>query len=340
MAAQLDYVRFPTTYIHHWILRSVSPLFSCWAVLTTWLIGMNVDTFGDNPSMKYYFIAVFPFMAFVLVGWYILKHFLRIQYRVLSYKGIYENFYNEMAGSNPKLWSRHGPREYIAPNGRLSKLKWHLIRRWTAPEKTIKPEEKARNAVDPANDLGNYNRFKRHLIRRWTSQIAKTMDPDKASSLENGEATDDNVPGAHPSLPGTSVNDSKVHVVPATPAPDRVFDADDHSSGPDHPSAEDRSYFPATRYHPSSMPTSANLSSQPQPRRSSSTGRSSGVVVEEEDWQWLSQRGKEGKKWALRGSDPRGRKKEKIGQGDQGEQSDHAEREHPPETRRVAPHGY
>ena len=283
---------------------------------------MNVDTFENNPSMKYYFITVFPFMAIVLIGWYILKHFLKIQSQVLSYKGIYENFYSEMASTNPKLWSRHGPRQYIVPKSRLGKLKWHFIRRWTAPEKTIKRDEKALNSVDPANDLGNYNRFKRYLMRRWTSQIAERMG-QKPLSLKDEEAADDDKvenAGTSHSLPDGSVNNSKVNVIPATPAPDHVFNADNKASS-----------FPFTRSAAPAMLYTANnnLSDQSQRRRSSSTGRSSGVMVEEEDWQWLSQCGKEGKRWALRGPSSRRASEQQPEEKDDGDGSEHPEQGHP-----------
>jgi p-aminobenzoyl-glutamate transporter AbgT len=84
---------------------------------------MNVDTFKNNPSLKYYFITVVPFMLLILLAWFVFKQFLRVNPQLLPYAGIYERFYDEIAIINPKLWSRNSLREYIKPRGRVAKIK-------------------------------------------------------------------------------------------------------------------------------------------------------------------------------------------------------------------------
>ena len=279
---------------------------------------MNVDTFESNPSMKYYFISVVPFMVAVMVGWYALKHVLRFKAQVLPKKGIYESFYNEMANANPTLWSRYGPRDYIMPKGRMSRVKWKLIRRWAAPEKTIKPELERKDDVDPANDLGTLNRFRRYLMRRWTAQLERAARSNVTLSLEDGEIASDDVKSEHRSVIAEGLAEAtEVMVIPATPAAEPIFD---HDAPPQVPVAE--GYF-SRAARPADI-LSRKLSFQSQHRRSSSGGGTSGVVVEEEDWAWLSQGVKKGREW-VRASSSRGRSVERSERD--GEKNDQKENE-------------
>ncbi|KAK8880066.1 metal ion transmembrane transporter [Apiospora arundinis] len=41
----------------------------------TGIFGMNVDTFSDNPSIKWWFIVAVPLMVLVLLGWFAFRHF-------------------------------------------------------------------------------------------------------------------------------------------------------------------------------------------------------------------------------------------------------------------------
>ena len=259
---------------------------------------MNVDTFESNPSMKYYFITVVPFMLAVMVGWYALKHVLRFKAQVLPKKGIYESFYNEMAHANPTLWSRHGPRDYITPKGRISRLKWRLIRRWAAPEKTIKPELEKKNDVDPANDLGTLNRFRRYLMRRWTEQLERAARSNVTLSLEDGDVVDDadgKSETARSVIAEGLAEATEVMVIPATPAAEPIFDHDAPPQGPPGPpplTPGTEGYF-ARVARPVDI-LSRKLSFQSRweggqlHRRSSSGGGTSGVVVEEEDCGYVS----------------------------------------------------
>lgn len=249
---------------------------------------MNVDIFEENPSLKWYFIVSVPFMFMIMVGWYVLKHLLASGRQTPHQRGIYEHFFNDMATENPSLWSRGGPRGYITPKGRLAKIKWRLIKSWSAPEKTIHSDRQ--NNDD--DDLGTVSQIKRFLIRRWTSQIAKDESPDQAAalSLEAGDYFhDDGGSEVEPSVVTEGlVGATELLVIPATPAVEGVFE------------------LPEPETRAAGVPLGRRLSFH-RHRKSSSSNRNSGILVEEEDWNWLSERGKSGKQWAWRTSSSRER---------------------------------
>ena len=156
--------------------------------------GMNVDTFMNDPSIKWYFVAAVPMMLSVLILWYVIKHILA-RNKTPYYRGIYEHLFHEMATTYPlvsispnlslhfrdrsilitnssQLWSRSGPRETIKPEGTLARLKWGLVLYWNRASKTIRAGKSSRD-VD-YDDLGAWSRCKRTLTRIWTSQIRVT----------------------------------------------------------------------------------------------------------------------------------------------------------------------
>lgn len=268
---------------------------------------MNVDTFEGNPSLKYYFIVSVSFMLFVIVGWYAVKHLLRFKSQVLPKKGIYESFYNEMSDSSPAFWSRYGPRDYILPKGRVDRVKWKLVRRWAAPERTINREVDKKNDIDPANDLGTMNRFRRYLMRRWTSQLEETARNKKTISLEDGDISNDGKSEHQSVIAEALAEATEVMVIPATPAAETIFD---HDAPPQIPPPD--GYFSRTT-RPVQDILSRKLSSQSVHRRSSSGDRASCVVVEEEDWQWLNEKVKKGKDWALSAEGSRSRSRSAEG---------------------------
>jgi hypothetical protein len=55
----------------------------------------------------------------------------------------------------------------------MNRLKWHLLKRWFAPEKTI--NKKLYSSLTPdnddADDLGLWERCKRYLLLRWLPEI-------------------------------------------------------------------------------------------------------------------------------------------------------------------------
>ncbi|EEP75680.1 predicted protein [Uncinocarpus reesii 1704] len=254
---------------------------------------MNVDTFSGDPSIKWYFIASVPFMLGVMIVWYFWKHALTSQQNTPYRRGLYENFFNDLANANPSLWSQTGPRNYIIPQGRLAKIKWYLIKRWSAPEKTIRA-----GTASQEDDLGVMARLKRRLIWRWTSQIARAEGVDQASlRLESGEAALEDIASDTQSVVVDGLaNATELLAIPAAPAVERVFE-------------EDRKQLqvPAVEERPSDEHRRLGRLSFHSHSRGSSAGKNSGILVEEEDWQWLSQLGREGKEWALRSASSRER---------------------------------
>lgn len=253
---------------------------------------MNVDTFAENPSIKWYFITAVPFMVCILALWYIMKHVLARERQAPYQRGIYESFFHDMATNSPTLWSRVGPRDYIQPKGRLDKFKWLLIRRWSAPEKTIKPTD---HESKPEDDLGAVSKMKRYLIRRWTSQIqSRERLTNSELSLEDG---DDDSSDQEGMVQGGLAGAMDVLTAPTTDtmASKRLTVPEDTRNQKlvaDWPEPVEQIVPPARRR------------SLRRHRRSSSAARSSGVLIEEENWHWLQQQGKEGK-WVWRSSSSR-----------------------------------
>jgi hypothetical protein len=153
---------------------------------------MNVDIFqGSNayPSIRWYFASAVPMMAIVLIGWYIIKHFLASRRQTPYQRGIYEHLFFELATAYPRLWSRSGPNKWIEPQNTLDRLKWRLISHWNDPPKTTQAGLTDGDAE--YDDLGAWARFKRNLTRRWTSQIrvADLNTTPSSTTLEEGGRT-------------------------------------------------------------------------------------------------------------------------------------------------------
>ncbi|KAG5293831.1 hypothetical protein I7I50_04373 [Histoplasma capsulatum G186AR] len=265
--------------------------------------GMNVDTFADNPSIKWYFISCVPFMLCVLAAWYVVKHIIARQRQTPYQRGIYENFFHEMATENPSLWSRMGPREYVRPEGHIARLKWHLVKRWSAPERTILASPKSDD--EGVDSLGAVSKLKRYLICRWTAQIAanQAVDPSSASSLEAGQVdygieAEGLVEGSHVVAEGLA-EAAETLVIPATPVVEGAFAFEKSAS---------QLPVPATGTHGGEERLSRIWSRRHLNQNSnSSDNRSSGILVEEEDFRWLSEQGKEGKRFKWRSSSSRDR---------------------------------
>ena len=97
---------------------------------------MNVDIFKSDPDIRYYFASAVPMMVVVLVGWYVLKHFLARRRQTPYQRGIYEHLFFELAIKYPRLWSRSGPNDSIRPQKVLDRIKWGLITFWNGSAKT------------------------------------------------------------------------------------------------------------------------------------------------------------------------------------------------------------
>ncbi|KAA8913609.1 hypothetical protein FN846DRAFT_771816 [Sphaerosporella brunnea] len=136
--------------------------------------GMNVDTFKGNPSIKWYFISAVPFMLFVLLLWYILKHLFAKSRQQPLQRGAYEALFTELQSRRPDLFTRQGPRDYIRPADRKSRWKWRLIQHWTAGDAVPRAAGSAAAEEEP---VGQWNRLKRYLIQRWTAEINISAPP-------------------------------------------------------------------------------------------------------------------------------------------------------------------
>ncbi|KAL8878757.1 MAG: hypothetical protein Q9198_003503 [Flavoplaca austrocitrina] len=146
---------------------------------------MQVGTFSDNPSIKWYFVSAVPLMMLVLILWYIIKHALARRRQSPYQRGVYEHLFHDLATTYPTLWSRDGPRKFIRPRGMWGRLKWSLILYWNRPEKTVRSGSPDPDSDD--DDLGAWARCKRTLTRRWTSQLQGTAPVGtSSSSLEEG----------------------------------------------------------------------------------------------------------------------------------------------------------
>lgn len=237
---------------------------------------MQVGTFSDNPSIKWYFVSAVPLMLLVSVFWYIVKHALARRRQSPYQRGVYEHLFHDLAKSYPRLWSRDGPRKFIRPRGMWGRLKWNLILYWNRPEKTVRSGSPDPDSDD--DDLGAWARCKRSLTRRWTSQLQGTAPVGtSSSSLEEGIL--DEFGTISDGLSGVT----ELLALPAT----------EHAKNlpggmirlPLSPGSQ------ARRKRASPRHSSLERSSRPT-SKGSSAKRDSGVLVEEEAFNWLQELGR------------------------------------------------
>ncbi|KAF1983503.1 hypothetical protein K402DRAFT_396522 [Aulographum hederae CBS 113979] len=150
--------------------------------------GMNVDTFDPSPSIKWYFIVSVPLMVLILVLWYLLKHVLARHRQDPLRRGVYERLFQDLATRYPQVWSRNGPREHIEPVGWVSRVKWRLLKRWFASERTINASARGEDRID---ELGAWAAFKRRLVRRWLPGISLAPGSTVAADLGESGAGDE-----------------------------------------------------------------------------------------------------------------------------------------------------
>ncbi|KAI9682766.1 MAG: hypothetical protein M1829_006755 [Trizodia sp. TS-e1964] len=259
--------------------------------------GMNVDTFSENPSIKWYFITVVPFMFVILVLWYVLKHYLARQRQTPYQRGIYERLFHDLATAYPALWSRNGPRGYVQPISLVGRLKWRLIVYWAAPNKTIKAISGA-DAEDPDDGLGSWSRFKRSLMRSWTSELRVLEETSVESLLENGtesfdgQAKTDATKREAASTVKNVVSAGLGNVTELLALP-AAAEVETRASG--------LLRLPPSRRGRRGSDGEASRASK---ARSSSAGRNSCVMVEEKEPTWLrtEQAGLRGRRWRRSGS--------------------------------------
>lgn len=135
--------------------------------------GMNVDTFQNDPSLKWYFITAVPFMTIIIIVWYMVKHLLARNRLDPLRRGVFEHLYQELAEAHPQLWTRRGPNRQVVPTGLISAMKWKLVSYWYRPNKTINAP-----AYDPDTEgAGFWTRAKRWAVRHWLNSLTYEVLP-------------------------------------------------------------------------------------------------------------------------------------------------------------------
>lgn len=244
--------------------------------------GMNVDTFKQDPNIKWYFIAAVPMMALVLILWYAIKHYLASDRQTPYQRGIYEHLFHDLAGKYPRLWSVSGPRNLVRPESAIDRLKWRLVLYWNSPGKTIKAGPVDEDA-QYNDDLGAWSRCKRNLTRRWTSQIQNNpisdiRIPSAVDSLEDGV-------GSWAPVMTTGAGEA-IELLPIPTSPENVQQTPQIHSAILKAGAILKSQ---RKMGESSSPGSP--AERPSSKDSSGGGKNSGVMVEEERTSWLKELG-------------------------------------------------
>jgi len=138
-------------------------------------------------------------MVIVFISWYLLKHWLTRHRQSPHQRGIYEALYADLHNRRPELWSRAGPRNYVQPKDRVSKIKWWLMVHWMSPKRLL-PSRPPGGQVLDNEPVGGYNRLKRYLVRKWTPEIevigGPSPDPEVGLELmDNGAVGNGQVAG-------------------------------------------------------------------------------------------------------------------------------------------------
>lgn len=230
--------------------------------------GMNVDTFTNDPSIKWYFISTVPLMLVVLASWYALKHALEQARQTPYSRGIYEHLFHELATRYPLLWSRSGPRQEVRPKGRLARWKWWFILQWSVPEKTIRAGSV--DEEDQFDGLGTWSRLKRHWLRVWTEEIQMADRAAATSSTVGGK------PGEVGAVAQGIGEATEVISLASSEGVDKLE------------SGMLRVPFDLGQRMARFATVSASVNTARPSSQGSSAGRNSGVMVEEELPDWLA----------------------------------------------------
>ncbi|KAK3709938.1 hypothetical protein LTR37_010557 [Vermiconidia calcicola] len=163
-----------------WITFIFLPL-----VFVVSFFGMNVDILGGDddslPSVAWYLLSAAILMIFVLILWYCAKHSLQRGRQTPYQRGLYENLFNHLEDQYPNIWTREGAVDDLEPVSAADRLKWRLLKRWFAPERTV--NKKLYSSLiggDEETDLGSWARFKRYLLKRWLPTIQLRHKPGDA----------------------------------------------------------------------------------------------------------------------------------------------------------------
>lgn len=244
--------------------------------------GMNVDTFKQDPNIRWYFIVAVPMMALVLILWYAIKHYLATDRQTPYQRGIYEHLFHDLAEKYPRLWSVSGPRSLVRPESAIDRMKWRLVLYWNSPGKTIKAGPIGEDAQYD-DDLGTWSRCKRNLTRRWTSQIqgnpkSDIRIPSASDSLEDG------VGSGAPIVNTGAVEATELLPIPTSP--------ENMQKNPKiHSAILKAGTVLKSQRRAGESSRLGSLVERPSSKDSSGGKRNSGVMVEEERTSWLKDLG-------------------------------------------------
>ena len=280
--------------------------------------GMNVDTFQNNPALRYYFASAVPMMFLVLVMYFIFKNYFALDRQTPYQRGIWDQHFHNLANDYPELWSRGGPRKNIRPKTPIGQVKWNLVQQWNRPEKTIRMGRED----SEWSDLGAWDQFKCQMTRRWTAQLkswketagqgnnsdGKISSSASTTSLNDPKLVDNNYKIGNGGMirPDETHGNDKMNYAGAAealdlaPVPQVAFQALPPGMLEVPIPYQQRTSIPLQQHQ---RRTSAGMNSTAsgsggagsgyRPSSSGSSGnRNSGILVEEEGPDWLS-------KWAL-----------------------------------------
>lgn len=109
----------------------------------------------------------------MLLLWYCVKHSLQRRRQSQFQRGLYEDFFTKLEDKYPDIWTRGGAVDDLQPDGFMNKIKWRLLRRWFAPERTIN-QRMYQSLVpdgDDDADFGTWDHIKKRLLKRWLPTI-------------------------------------------------------------------------------------------------------------------------------------------------------------------------
>ena len=224
---------------------------------------MQVSVFANTPSLMWYFVAALPMMLAVFASWYLLKQFLDGARQSPYARGVYEALFQNLATNYPLLWTRTGPRQSLKLSSRLERIKWWLILYWSAPEKTTDAGPVNNDSL--FDGLGAWSRLKRRCIRQWTSQIQSTGKLQPQALQGAG--------GVASAADGLEANNILVNMAQVSTSPE---------------AGTLRIPFDLNKRVSVIADSSRRSGSAGRPSTSSSGGRNSGVMVEEEELNWLA----------------------------------------------------
>lgn len=115
-----------------------------------------------------------------------MKHSLQRSRQTPYQRGLYENLFLYLEETYPQLWTSSGAADDVEPPGLVDGIKWRLLKRWFAPERTI--NKKLYSSLAPDGDtteLGTLDNVKRNLLLRW---LPKFRPVPVGDSLELAEA--------------------------------------------------------------------------------------------------------------------------------------------------------